>query len=573
MKNLEALINLSSHMRILYAEDDLDLRETTASILRDLRFNVEECDNGKVAFEAYQQNPFAYDIVITDLNMPFMNGIELLKNIHLQNPDQAVMVVSAHNETEYFLESIRNNITGYILKPIDFEQLIDTLYKTAEMVNVRKENEVYKTKLQEMVEEKTVALERSYEKMHEFLTIDKVTKLQNATMLYHYLDALPKGQKICAILYNIDDLSTINQTYGFELGDSVLAKVGEFLHYNLPEEVNLFKYNSDEFVILCDKLLIDPLSLATQIQAFFKETPVAEGNEHPIYVTLSCGIASSNEPTMLLPNARTALKEARLTGLPNQINTYNAECVSTQKIFMETTWIQKFRSALEEDRVIPLFHPIVDNKTQEIVSYECLARIEEEGAFISPAYFLEAARRSGLMSNLTRTMVNKCFKIFSGKEILFSINITNEDLFNPSFIEFLKLKQEQNGIDPSRVVLEILEDIILNDANSIALKSLEKFKELGYKLALDDFGSDRSNFNRFEQCGVDFVKIDGQFIKDIEHSERNQNIVESIVFMAHKMHIKVIAEFVSTKEEFETVCSLGVDYSQGYFFTQPQKLN
>lgn len=91
-------------------------------------------------------------------------------------------------ETEYFLESIRNNITGYILKPIDFEQLIETLYKTAEMVNVRKENEAYKTKLQEMVEEKTVALERSYEKMHEFLTIDKVTKLQNATMLYHYLD-------------------------------------------------------------------------------------------------------------------------------------------------------------------------------------------------------------------------------------------------------------------------------------------------------------------------------------------------------------------------------------------------
>ncbi len=573
MNPLESLLRINEGMRILYAEDDLDLREMSVTLFEDLHFKVDACENGKCAWEKYEAFPYQYDMIITDLNMPHMNGIELIKRIHALNPDQPIIIVSAHNETEFFLESIRNTVLGYILKPIDFTQLIETLYKTASLIHLRRENEAHKNKLQQMVEEKTVELQESYQTMHEFLTTDKVTKLQNATMLYHFLDAIPKGSNTCVMLFNIDDFSSINQSYGFEMGDNILYQVGVFLNYNIPQEIHLFKYNSDEFVFIFDTSLLDASSLATQIQAFFKETPVSEYNQEPLYVTLSCGIARGKEPQLLLSHARTALKEIQLQGIPNTFNIYDTIHSSPTHALMGTTWIQKLRLALEEDRVFPLFHPIVDNQTQNIISYECLARIEEEGCIVSPGSFLEAARRSGLMGNVTRTMINKCFKIFANKEIAFSLNITNEDLLNPTFIDFLKLKQAQYGIESKRIVLEILEDIILNDSNHTSLKNLKNFKVLGFKIALDDFGSDRSNFNRFEQCGVDYVKIDGQFIKGIDTHERNQNIVESIVFMAHKLNIKVVAEFVSTEAEFLMVKRLGVDYSQGYYFNQPQKLS
>ena len=566
---LEELVGITSSMRILYAEDDFQLRENTTGVLSDLFLKVDEASDGQEAWEMYQHNISAYDIIITDLNMPHMNGIELIKHIQVINPLQAIVIISAHNETEYFLESIRNSVMGYILKPIDFEQLIGSLYKTASIVKDRKENVEYKENLQRLVEEKTHELSQTYEKMHDFLTIDTITQLQNATMLYHCLDTFPKNHELTVMLYNIDDFSFINQHYGYQFGDEILNKVAQFLQYNISKEVKLFKYNSDEFVIVFDPKVYNPALIAIQIQAFFRETPIGEFNGDSIYVTLSCGIATSKEPPSLLPYARSALREAHERGIPNQFHIYDGKNAFIKKAKDETAWIQKFRIALEEDRVVPFFQPIISNSSGKIVKYECLARVEDEGEIISPIHFLESARRSGLMGNLTRSMINKCFKIFSGNEIEFSLNIANEDLLDNTFIDFLTMKQKHYNINPQHVILEILEDIIISDVNPLPLQNLHILKKLGYKLALDDFGTNRSNFNRLEAIRVDILKIDGQFIQGIDTNEKNQYIVKMITNMAKKMHIEVIAEFVETGQEYEMVKNIGVDYSQGYYFNKP----
>lgn len=569
--NLNDLVQLTSKLRVLYAEDDIILRENTVALLRDLFKEIDEASNGTEALNIYKKHPDHYDIVITDLNMPNMNGMELIKNIQLLNPQQSIIVVSAHNETEFFLESIRNNVCGYILKPIDFDQLIDTLYKVSSTVKERSQEATQKASLQQQLEDQSKLLDKNSQMVHEFLTIDKVTKLQNATMLYGFLDHFSLEHSLTIMLYNIDNFSFINQTYGAEFADEALFNVGQYLQYNLSKEVHLYRYNSDEFVVIFDPQIINPEFVAIQIQAFFRETPIGEYEDKPIYITLSCGMATSKEPSSLLPNARVALREARMRGIPNQYNIYNTQNISLIRTEIEASWIQKFRTALEEDRVVPYFQPIVDNQTQHIVKYECLARIEDDGDIISPAHFLEAARRSGLMSNLTRNMINKTFKIFAGQEVAFSLNITNEDLLNQTFIDFLEAKQKLYQINPALVTFEILEDIIISDINRVPLQNLQHLKSLGYLLALDDFGSDRSNFNRLENLGVDFLKIDGQFIKGIDTNLRNQDIVESIASMAKKIGMQVIAEFVSNKAEFEMVKKLGIDYSQGYFFNAPSQ--
>ena len=570
--NLYDLLALTSSLRVLYVEDDVVLRENTVALLRDLFGEIHEANNGKEALTLYKEQTTGYDIIITDLNMPQMNGMDLIKHIQSINPKQPIIVVSAHNETEYFLESIRNNVNGYILKPIDFDQLSETLFKVATLIKERQDKATHQTELEEKLEEQNLQIEQNSQAVHDFLTIDKVTKLQNATVLYNFLDTYDQTHALTIMLYNIDNFSFINQTYGAEFADEALFKVGEFLQYNLAKEVHLYRYNSDEFVIIFDPQIINPEFVAIQIQAFFRETPIGEHGDQPVYITLSCGIATANIPAFLLPNARIALREARMRGIPNQYNIYNSHDAFLKQTKLETEWIQKFRVAMEEDRVIPYFQPIIDNATREIVKYECLARIEDDGEIISPAHFLEAARRSGLMSNLTRIMINKSFKTFAGQDVAFSLNITNEDLLNPSFIDFLNTKQKLHRIEPSLVTFEILEDIIISDVNRVPLQNLHILKNKGYLLALDDFGSDRSNFSRLENLGVDFLKIDGQFIKGIDANPRNQDIVESITAMATKLNMPVIAEFVSTKEEFEMVKKLGVAYSQGYFFNAPQEL-
>jgi len=570
--NLYDLLALTSSLRVLYVEDDVVLRENTVALLRDLFGEIHEANNGKEALTLYKEQTTGYDIIITDLNMPQMNGMDLIKHIQSINPKQPIIVVSAHNETEYFLESIRNNVNGYILKPIDFDQLSETLFKVATLIKERQDKATHQTELEEKLEEQNLQIEQNSQAVHDFLTIDKVTKLQNATVLYNFLDTYDQTHALTIMLYNIDNFSFINQTYGAEFADEALFKVGEFLQYNLAEEVHLYRYNSDEFVIIFDPQIINPEFVAIQIQAFFRETPIGEHGDQPVYITLSCGIATANIPAFLLPNARIALREARMRGIPNQYNIYNSHDAFLKQTKLETEWIQKFRVAMEEDRVIPYFQPIIDNATREIVKYECLARIEDDGEIISPAHFLEAARRSGLMSNLTRIMINKSFKTFAGQDVAFSLNITNEDLLNPTFIDFLNTKQKLHRIEPSLVTFEILEDIIISDVNRVPLQNLHILKNKGYLLALDDFGSDRSNFSRLENLGVDFLKIDGQFIKGIDANPRNQDIVESITAMATKLNMPVIAEFVSTKEEFEMVKKLGVAYSQGYFFNAPQEL-
>ncbi|ACZ11924.1 two-component system response regulator [Sulfurospirillum deleyianum] len=563
--NLAELIKHTASLNVLYVEDDLTLRENTVALLKDFFATVHEANNGIEALERYKASPSSYDILITDLNMPHMNGIELIKYIKAIQPKQVIIVVSAHNETEYFLESIRNNVNGYLLKPIDFEQLIDTLYSTALLVEEHKKERLQQAQLDQK-------LFKQHQIIQEFLSIDPITQLENASVLYESLAHYTKPHPLTLMLYNIDDFSLINQMYGSEFADEILKKVGEYLHFNLPEDAYLYRYNSDEFVIVFDPQLNTPEAFAIQLQAFFRETPLCEYNDKPIYLTLSCGIATSSDATVLLSNARTALRETRLKGVPNQFSIYNTENSALKKSETDNQWIQKLRIALEEDRLIPYFQPIVDTKTQQLEKYECLARIEEYEEIIAPARFLEAARRSGLMENMTRMMLHKVFKTFARTPMHFSLNLTHEDILSDSFIDFLRAKQELYAIHPSCVTFEILENIILLETDTKAMNTLHRLKEMGYSLALDDFGSERSNFSRLNALGIDFLKIDGQFILGIDHNSNNQNIVHSITKMAHNMNIKVVAEFVSTQAEFEMVKHLGVDYAQGYFIGMPRAI-
>lgn len=232
-------------------------------------------------------------------------------------------------------------------------------------------------------------------------------------------------------------------------------------------------------------------------------------------------------------------------------------------------WMKRVKVALETNKIYPWFQPIYNLKTGKIDKFECLARLQGEGGdTFAPGLFLESAKLIGVLPNISYAVINKSFSLFKDNDSTFSINVSEEDLKSEQFIGYLENRLVLYGIDPSRVVVEILESLG-SQKNNFIKERIRYIKDLGLKLAIDDFGVDSSNFSRIFEMEADFIKIDGSFIRNIYKDEKSYKITRSIVTFAHSIGAEVVAEFVSSKEIFDVVKSIGIEYAQGYYIAPP----
>jgi len=252
-----------------------------------------------------------------------------------------------------------------------------------------------------------------------------------------------------------------------------------------------------------------------------------------------------------------------------EILEFDSTNVSISKLVNKEDWKLKTLHLIKNNLIIPFFQPILDIKTGEIVKYEVLARGNLSGKIALPFEFLPAAEILQILPIITRMIISESFKFFEDKPLIkFSINITEFDLIDPSFSDFIQNKTKEFNIQASNVTLELLENI-----KSINIthynEMISNLKDLGFSIAIDDFGIENSNFSRLMAIDCDYLKIDAIFIKDIHKNHKNQTIVESIVNVAQVLKIKTIAEYVESKEIFECIKSLGVDFAQGYYIGKP----
>ena len=395
---------------------------------------------------------------------------------------------------------------------------------------------------------------------------DKLTSMNDRFALMDYLDSVEYTN---LFLIDVDNFSNLNDTYGFDSGDKILIEIGKLIDISKPATAKSFRINSDEFAVVCSEILnMNQLSnMADAMISFFDQMEIDIGLEAPIKTSISIGI-SIVKGSALLNNARTAIKELREhRRASSKIYDANSDFIKKQK--ENVYWINKLREAFENENLQPFFQPIINNKTKKIEKYECLVRIRDESTIISPFRFMEASRLTGTLSLVTRTMIEQSFKAFSNNDYEFSINITNSDLYLNYLEEFLLKQSRKYKINPSRVVLEILEDIDSLSSPEIILQ-LNSMRYYGFKIAIDDFGSRSSNFSRLLEFSPDYLKIDGSFIKNILEDKNSLIIVESIVLLCKKSNIKIIAEYVHSAEIQAKIEELGIDYSQGYYFGEPR---
>ncbi|MBA1437730.1 MAG: EAL domain-containing protein [Epsilonproteobacteria bacterium] len=281
---------------------------------------------------------------------------------------------------------------------------------------------------------------------------------------------------------------------------------------------------------------------------------------------MTIGVAMGNG--LITLNHAAAVHEARRYK-KGSYKIFEAKSEYAKRQSENTYWVNKIRDAIENEKLIGFFQPIRNNKTKQIEKYECLARIDDGIELASPQRFMEACRMTGTLSLITRRIAANAFRVFSQTDYEFSLNITSNDINLGYLEEFLLLNVKKYNIDPSRVVLELLEDIVTLTESDM-LEQINSLRDKGFKIALDDFGVENSNFSRLLELHPDYLKIDGMFIKDILENEKSNLIVETIVEFCKKSGVKVIAEYIHSEAVLHRIEQMGIEYAQGYCIGAPK---
>jgi EAL domain-containing protein (putative c-di-GMP-specific phosphodiesterase class I) len=240
--------------------------------------------------------------------------------------------------------------------------------------------------------------------------------------------------------------------------------------------------------------------------------------------------------------------------------------------------VSAVRRALAEDRFELFAQPIVSTHGESASHYELLIRMrDEEHGYVSPGAFLPAAERYQLMSDIDRWVVDEALRLLieqdrRGHEIQISINLSGQSLSEESFLDYVLKKLDRLGACATQVCFEITETVAVNNL-STALKFIEAIKHHGCKFSLDDFGAGVSSFGYLKNLPVDYVKIDGVFIRAINNNEVDQAMVKAIADVSNVMGMKTIAEFVENKASFDMLKEIGIDYAQGYWIEKPKPVS
>ncbi|MEW5832562.1 MAG: EAL domain-containing protein [Campylobacterota bacterium] len=429
-----------------------------------------------------------------------------------------------------------------------------------------------KAELQRYTEDLKGIVENRTRELTYRLFYDSLTRLPNRTKLIHDTENLEQPYAI--VVLNIDRFGEINSFYGHEIGDELLESVAELLG-ELSKQMNgsvLYKLPVDEYA-----LLITAPPSREEIEAFagYVVEQIAQSNfhiqDHGMNLNATVGIACSNDLTdtrqSVLLRAGMALKLAKKRRR-NYI-VYDPSLHIKKDYEKNIRWIKRLREAIEEDRIVPYYQPIVNARTLEIEKYEALVRIvEEDGSVVTPYHFLDISKKVKLYYHVTRIMIDKVFEALRqnpGK--ICSINLSIEDIHNPSMYSYI-IDKVRNCTNAPQLIFEILESEGIENYD-VVNAFITEVKKYGVKIALDDFGAGYSNFAYISRLDIDYVKIDGSIIRDVDTNRTSKIILDTILDFASKLGVETVAEFVSSEPICRYLQTLPIDAMQGYYFAEP----
>jgi diguanylate cyclase (GGDEF)-like protein len=424
-------------------------------------------------------------------------------------------------------------------------------------------------------------LRESSDRARESSLHDSLTGLPNRTLLVQRLDhAIVRCQRsgtVVAILFaDLDQFKAINDTYGHHVGDELLIAVADRLSDQLRAGDTLARFGGDEFVVLCEDLdsTAQGGPLAARIGAALAQTFFLA--EVEVQVSASVGIAfagrGDNASEEVLQVADTAMYQAKRKGGARHATVDLRE----QRIANHRAILNRdLRGALARGELRTEYQPIVSTANGRITGVEALLRwTHPVHGIVAPQTAVPLAERSGLISDIGRWVLERacldrqCWHPVDGDELEMSVNVSAHQLMATDFPATVASVLADTHTDPETVTLEVTESVFLQDSER-ALVALNKLKQLGVMLALDDIGTGYSSLSYLKQFPVDVVKIDRVFISDLDHNPDSRIIVNAVVALAHGLCMTVVAEGVESIEQYKEVAALDCDCCQGFYFARP----
>jgi diguanylate cyclase (GGDEF)-like protein/PAS domain S-box-containing protein len=426
----------------------------------------------------------------------------------------------------------------------------------------------------------------SYQKNH-----DRLTGLVNRYVFEHELDnALAMVRihnKLHVLLYiDLDQFKIVNDTCGHVAGDELLCQLSNMMLSLFRENDTLARLGGDEFGVLLLNCSEETGNRVAQklLDMINHYRFTWEGQQFAIGASI--GLVEINKDSdsivSMLGHADVACYAAKDAGR-NQIKIYNSEDSESAQRHSELQWASHIPKALAEDRFLLMVQTITPLQADNNLKphYEILLRmVSEEGDLVSPAVFIPAAERYNLMPAVDHWVVAHVFNFLhdyahnNGTKDLpvLAINLSGESMGSEELLAYIRAQFELKIIPAANICFEITETAAIGNLNE-AISFIKSLKKLGCEFALDDFGSGLSSFSYLKSLPVDYLKIDGVFVKDIVDDPVDAAMVEAINQVGHIMKIKTIAEFVENGEIMDMLRKLGVDYAQGYHIDKPLPLD
>jgi diguanylate cyclase (GGDEF)-like protein len=408
---------------------------------------------------------------------------------------------------------------------------------------------------------------------------DPLTMLYNRRTFERYVrDNIERGSRtgsmFSIVLIDIDDFKLINDVYGHHTADMVLKELSERLKKSLRKMDIPARFGGDEFVVLLPDLPRDTArAIAKRLQDKLSSTPVKIENKE-ISLSVSAVVVSYPQDGTgeeeLITYAEYLMREVKRKGKGIILSSEE----SPHKFSVVKEVERSVVESLEKSSVTPFYQEIIDLKDMSLFGFEALMRIKFNGRFLSAGEFVDVAERIGAMQKLDFLLIERVFenyKLFENKFPLFIfINMVPENA-TEEFAEKVRALADKYSVPTNNVVFEITERKAIEDIMRV-VSFVRELKDEGFRFAIDDFGSGYSSFYYLKYLPVDFLKIEGEFIKTLPNSPTDKIFIEGIVSVAKKMGIKTIAEFVENEKVLEVVKDLGIDYAQGYYLGKPEPL-
>ena len=419
----------------------------------------------------------------------------------------------------------------------------------------------------------------SQEKAQYLESFDRVTGLFNRSSFREKLtQKIASCNTLCMLLFQLSDYKLINDVYGMNFTDDYIRAVIQLIknicqRYSEPQIMGRVSEATLGFIFDIEniQLLID------MIPEMIHQVSTYGFSKNSVSSSLVIGIVNQQDTNSssddLFRKAFTALNIAKKRGR-NTWHLFQKSDMDDNTVSSLFKQKELILPALKENRFEPWFQPILDLKDNKIHHYEALARMRDvNGNIVLPGAFIPAAEQLGLIGDIDKVIAQKTILRqkelhHTGSQFSFSMNISGKNFGDAQILSFLQETIKTSAADPRGIIFEITETAAINDLKA-ATHFISVLKNMGCKFSLDDFGVGFTSFIYLRELNVDFIKIDGMFVRNLKNDREDQSIVKAIAMIAKEMNIRTIAEFVEDKKTLLMLKQFDIDYAQGYLIGKP----